>query len=367
MAEIRVGIIGVGNCASSLVQGVHYYSRDKESCEQTAGLMHYSLGGYTPRDIKFVSAFDIDKRKVGKDLSEAIFAEPNCTKVFYREVPALQVEVKMGKVLDSIAPHLWQYPEERAFRVAKVPEPAKEEVVEHLRETRTEVLLNYLPVGSEEATRFYTTCALEAGCAFVNCIPVFIASDESWARRFAEKRLPIIGDDIKSQVGATIVHRVLTNLIGERGGRIIRTYQLNTGGNTDFLNMLDRSRLRSKKTSKTDAVLSVMQNEIGNEQIHIGPSDYVPWQQDNKLCFMRIEWEGFGGVVNNLELRLSVEDSPNSAGVAIDAIRCCKLALDNKVGGVLVGPSSYFMKHPPVQYNDSRAREETEHFIAQHT
>jgi myo-inositol-1-phosphate synthase len=361
MHNIRIGIVGVGNCASSLVQGINYY-RDKDS-KNAIGLMHWEIGGYKPCDIGVVSAFDIDKRKVGKDVSEAIFAEPNCTTVFFKDVPKIGTAVQMGKVLDGLCEHMQNYDDKHTFVMADKPEPDMGEVVQVLMESGTEILLNYLPVGSEKATRFYAECALEAGVAFLNNMPVFIASDPAWARRFEEKNIPIIGDDIKSQLGATIIHRTLTDLFRKRGVELERTYQLNTGGNTDFLNMLDRSRLLSKKESKTEAVQSVTAQRLDNENIHIGPSDYVAWQKDNKVCFIRMEGKLFGDVPMNLELRLSVEDSPNSAGIVIDAVRCSKLALDRGEGGILYGPSAYFMKHPPQQYTDDEAYRMTEAFI----
>lgn len=361
MQKIRIGIVGVGNCASSLVQGISYYSH-KDS-EDAIGLMHWEIGGYKPCDIEVVSAFDIDKRKVGKDTAEAIFAEPNCTTVFFKDVPKTGTIVRMGKIMDGFSKHMRDYEDNYTFVLADEPEPDMEEVVRVLKESETEILLNYLPVGSEEATRFYAECALEAGIAFVNNMPVFIASDPAWAKRFEGKNLPIIGDDIKAQLGATITHRTLTDLFKKRGVKLERTYQLNTGGNTDFLNMLNRNRLLSKKKSKTEAVQSVAAKRLDDENIHIGPSDYVAWQKDNKVCFIRMEGKLFGNVPMNLELRLSVEDSPNSAGIAIDAIRCAKLALERSEGGVLLGPSAYFMKHPPRQYTDDEAYRMTEAFI----
>lgn len=361
MNKIKIAIIGVGNCASALVQGVHYY-RNKTQPE-ALGLMHWSLGGYLPADIEVVAAFDIDQRKVGHDLVEAIFAPPNCTTVFCPVVPPAGVVVQMGKVLDGVADHTSAYPPDRTFVVADKVQPSSQKIVEILRASGAQILLNYLPVGSEEATRFYAECALEAGLGFINNIPVFIASDPLWARRFADRGLPLIGDDIKSQLGATIVHRTLTDLFRKRGVSIERTYQLNTGGNTDFLNMLNRHRLESKKISKTEAVQSVAGERINDEDIHIGPSDYVPWQKDNKLCFLRIEGKLFGGVPMNIELRLSVEDSPNSAGVAIDMVRCCRLALDRGIGGVLIEPSAYFCKHPAKQFTDDHAFRLLDSFI----
>jgi myo-inositol-1-phosphate synthase len=362
MEQIRIAIAGVGNCASSLVQGLEYY-RDKRR-EDAIGLMHWEIGGYRPFDIEVVTAFDIDMRKVGKDVNEAIFEPPNCTTVFCDKLPKAKVPVQMGRVLDGVADHMQQHPDARTFRPSDAPEATREDVVRALEQSRAEVLLNYLPVGSEAAARFYAECALEAGVALVNCIPVFIASDPDFAQRFADKGLPIIGDDIKAQLGATITHRMLTDLFRKRGVKLERTYQLNTGGNTDFLNMLNRDRLASKKESKTEAVQSVAGHRIADENIHVGPSDYVAWQNDNKVCFLRMEGKLFGDVPMNLELRLSVEDSPNSAGVSIDAIRCAKLALDRGVGGPLLSPSSYFMKHPPEQFTDDEAYTMTEHFIA---
>jgi myo-inositol-1-phosphate synthase len=326
--------------------------------------MHWEIGGYLPSDVEVVAAFDVDRRKVGHDLSEAIFAPPNCTKVFCEDVPKVGVPVRMGRVLDGFSEHMRSYDEQRAFVISEALEADHHEVVRVLRESGTEILVNYLPVGSERATRFYAECALDAGVALVNCIPVFIASDSDWAKRFAEKGLPVVGDDIKAQLGATITHRTLTDLFRRRGVQLERTYQLNTGGNTDFLNMLNRSRLLSKKESKTEAVQSVAAERIPDANIHVGPSDYVPWQNDNKVCFLRMEGKLFGDVPMNLELRLSVEDSPNSAGVSIDAIRCCKLGLERGEAGALLGPSAFFMKHPPRQWTDDEAHRLTEEFIA---
>jgi len=361
MEKIKIALIGVGNCSSSLIQGIYYY-RDKDP-QDIIGLMNHEIGGYQPEDIQVVLAFDIDERKVGVDVHRAIFSKPNCTTVFYPDVPPSGILVKMGKVLDSFADHMNDYDDENAFVLAKKPEPTKEEVVKALKESGTEILLNYLPVGSEEATRFYAECALEANVAFINNIPVFIASDPVWAKRFEEKNIPIVGDDIKSQVGATITHRVLTDLFKKRGVKLERTYQLNTGGNTDFLNMLNRDRLASKKKSKTEAVQSVTTHRLADKNIHVGPSDYVPWQKDNKICFIRMEGKLFGDVPMNIELRLSVEDSPNSAGVVIDSIRCTKLALDRGQGGVLFAPSAYFCKHPLHQFTDDEAFQMIERFI----
>jgi myo-inositol-1-phosphate synthase len=361
MGSVKIAIAGIGNCASSLLQGIEYY-RDKSAAD-AIGLMHWELGGYTPGDISIVAAFDIDKRKVGKEVHQAIFERPNCTKVFCSNMPGAGVTVSMGAMLDGFSEHMADYQDEYTFIPADQKEATKEDVVRILKDSHAEILLNYLPVGSEKASRFYAECALEAGVGFINNIPVFIASDPAWARRFEEKNLPIIGDDIKAQLGATITHRVLTDLFRRRGVRLDHTYQLNTAGNTDFLNMLNRGRLASKKISKTEAVQSVAASRLGNRDIHIGPSDYVPWQDDNKVCFIRMEGRLFGDVPMNLELRLSVEDSPNSAGVAIDSIRCCKVALDRGKGGVLVSPSAYFCKHPPRQFHDSEAWERTEQFI----
>jgi myo-inositol-1-phosphate synthase len=364
MQTVKIAIVGVGNCASALIQGLYYY-KDKNAAE-AIGLMHWDIGGYTPDRIEVVAAFDIDRRKVGRDLREAVFAPPNCTTVFCQKLPETGIPVQMGQILDGISEHMREYAEHRTFLPAEHPQPDKPKLVRLLKESGAEILLNYLPVGSEQATRFYAECALEAGLAFINNIPVFIASDPAWAERFAHKGIPLIGDDIKSQLGATITHRVLTDLFAKRGVKLERTYQLNTGGNTDFLNMLNRHRLSSKKLSKTEAVQSVMPQRLANDNIHIGPSDYVPWQNDNKVCFIRMEGKLFGDVPMNLELRLSVEDSPNSAGVAIDAIRCAKLALDRGMGGVLEGPSAYFCKHPPLQFTDDAAFQMIETFIHAH-
>ncbi len=360
--KLRLAIVGVGNCASSLVQGIHYY-RDKQPAD-AVGLLNWEIGGYRPFDLEVVAAFDVDVRKVGKDVAQAIFQPPNCTIVFQPEVPKTGVDVRMGRVLDGIADHMLDYPTARTFLRSDDPEPTAREIVECLRESGTDVLVNYLPVGSEQAARFYAECALEAGVALVNCIPVFIASDPAFAARFAERGLPIVGDDIKAQLGATITHRTLTDLFRARGVKLDHTYQLNTGGNTDFLNMLNRSRLASKKESKTEAVQSVAAERLRDEDIHVGPSDYVAWQNDNKVCFLRMEGRLFGDVPMNIELRLSVEDSPNSAGVAIDAIRCAKLARDRGLGGVLHSASSWLMKHPPQQLTDTLAAERVRAFIA---
>lgn len=361
METIKVAIVGVGNCASSLVQGIYHYR--KCQTEAAIGLMHWNIGGYEPGDIEVVAAYDVDKRKVGKDISEAIFVEPNCTTVFYPKVPSTGITVSMGAVLDGVSEHMLSYESSKTFLPADLNEPSEEEIVNLLQTQSVDVLMNYLPVGSENASKFYAKCALKAGVAFVNNIPVFIASDPLWAKQFEELNIPIIGDDIKAQIGATIIHRALTDLFHKRGVKLEKTYQLNTGGNTDFLNMLNHTRLASKKESKTEAVQTVASERLDDDNIHIGPSDYVAWQKDNKVCFIRMEGSLFGGVPMNLELRLSVEDSPNSAGVAIDSIRCAKVALDRGIGGVLTGPSSYFCKHPPVQYTDDVASRKTEEFI----
>jgi myo-inositol-1-phosphate synthase len=354
LGNINVAIIGVGNCASSLVQGVHYYSEAAEN-ELIPGLMHVNLGGYHIRDINFVAAVDIDRKKVGKDLGEAIYTPPNNTFKFC-QVPATGVKVSRGMTHDGLGKYLSEV-------ITKAPGPT-DDIVSILKETETDVVVNYLPVGSEEATKWYIEQVLTAGCGFVNCIPVFIAREKYWQNRFIEKGLPIVGDDIKSQVGATITHRVLTNLFRERGVKMERTYQLNFGGNTDFLNMLERERLESKKISKTDAVTSQLDYKMKPDDIHVGPSDYVPWLGDRKWCYIRMEGRTFGDVPLNIEAKLEVWDSPNSAGVVVDAIRCCKLAMDRGISGALVGPSAYFMKSPPVQHTDDEARRMVEEFIA---
>ena len=362
MPRIRVAVAGVGNCASALVQGIEYYRNAGESPgTDIAGLINLDIGGYRPGDIEVVAAFDVDRRKVGFPVGRAIFSPPNCTPKFVDEIPGGGPIVRMGPILDGVAPHMQEYPEDRTF-VPSEEAPCDVEAV--LRDSGAEILVNYLPVGSDEATKFYAEICLSTGVSMVNCIPVFIASDPEWAARFRSRGIPIIGDDIKSQLGATIVHRALARLFSERGILVRRTYQLNTGGNTDFLNMLNRNRLRSKKISKTEAVTSVLTHGIGEDQIHIGPSDYVPWQKDNKLCFLRIEGDGFGGLPIEVELRLSVTDSPNSAGVGVDAIRFCRLGREMGLSGPLTAPSAYFMKHPAVQMTDDDARRELEEFIA---
>lgn len=360
MGKIKIAIVGVGNCASSLIQGIEYY-KDVKDDEFVPGVMHVNFGGYHIKDLEVVAAFDVNDNKVGKDVAEAIYAEPNNTTVFAK-VPKTGVTVSRGPRLDGVNKY--------TAELVPVDEKEKEvDVVKVLKDTGAEVVVNYLPVGSEVATQFYAQAAIDAGCGFVNCIPVFIASDKKWAKKFEDAGLPVIGDDIKAQVGATIVHRTLTNLFLDRGMKVERTYQLNTGGNTDFLNMLERERLSSKKTSKTKAVTSMIEargQKIEDDDIHVGPSDYVPWQKDNKICFLRIESNHFGDVPMNLELRLSVEDSPNSAGVAIDSIRCLKLALDNKLSGAIEAPAAFFKKHPPNQIEDRRARELVEEFIVEY-
>jgi len=352
--KVRVAIVGVGNCASSLVQGVEYY-RDASDNERITGLAHTNLGGYHVRDIEFAAAFDINNEKVGKSLREAISAAPNNTCKF-AEVTNCDIPVMRGPTLDGLGKYLTGY-----VRESKAP-PV--DVADILRRTETDIVVCYLPVGSQKATEYYAEQALAAGCCFVNCIPVFIASDEKWRGRFAAAKLPVLGDDIKSQVGATIVHRVLANLFKDRGIKLDRTYQLNVGGNTDFMNMLERERLVSKKISKTRAVTSQLDFEIEEDNVHVGPSDYIPWLTDRKICYIRMEGSAFGGVPLNCELKLEVWDSPNSAGIVIDAVRCGKLALDRGIGGALVGPSSYFMKSPPQQFDDHEAQRRLEEFIA---
>ena len=354
MGTINVAIIGVGNCASSLVQGVHYYKNTKED-EFVPGLMHVNLGGYHISNINFVAAFDIDKNKVGKDLAQAIFTKPNNTFKFC-DVPKTGIRVERGMTHDGLGKYLSQI-------ITKAPGPTAN-IVDILKKTETDVVINYLPIGSEEATKWYVEQVLTAGCGFINCIPVFTAREPYWQNRFAEHRLPLIGDDIKSQVGATITHRLLTKLFRDRGVKLERTYQLNFGGNTDFYNMLERERLESKKISKTNAVTSQLDYALDPDNIHVGPSDYVPWLADRKFCYIKMEGRTFGDVPLNLELKMEVWDSPNSAGVVIDAIRCCKLALDRGLSGTIVGPSAYFMKSPPIQYSDEEARVKTEAFIA---
>lgn len=362
MKKIRLAIVGVGNCASSLVQGIEFYRRESRNNGHSVplGLMNDAIGGYRPQDIEIVAAFDIDKRKVGLPVKKAIFSQPNCTKLICNHLAAPNTVVQMGEVLDGVAEHMKDYSDDRRF-MASSTKPVN--VVQVLKKSGAEVLISYLPVGSTHATEFYAQAAIDAGCAFINCIPVFIASNPKWAQKFSKAGLPVVGDDIKSQVGATIVHRTLAKLFEDRGAKIDRTYQLNTGGNTDFLNMLNRSRLRDKKISKTESVQSQLAVRLSSENIHIGPSDYVPWQNDNKVAFIRIEGRGFANIPLSMEIRLSVEDSPNSGGVAIDAIRCAKIALERKIKGPLFSVSSYLMKHPPKQYSDSAAKKLIQEFI----
>jgi len=362
MGEVRVAIAGVGNCASSLVQGIAHYANG--GANDPVGLMHWDLGGYRPKDLRVVAAWDVDTRKVGRDVADAIFAKPNCTARFAHAVPPTGTRVEMGAVLDGIAPHMEDWPEDRRFVVADAPQPTLGEVVDRLRARDADVLVNYLPVGSQAASEFYAEAALAARVALVNAIPVFIASDAGWAKRFTDAGVPVLGDDIKAQLGATILHRTLTDLFAKRGVKLERTYQINTGGNTDFLNMLARDRLASKKVSKTEAVQSVCARRMDPDNIHVGPSDYVAWQNDNKVAFIRMEGLLFGGVPMNLECRLSVEDSPNSAGVSIDLIRCAKLARERGMGGPILAPSAYFCKHPPEQTTDDAAWAAVEAFIA---
>jgi myo-inositol-1-phosphate synthase len=352
MAGIRIAIAGVGNCASSLIQGLEYYKNISHSDDLVPGLMHNSLGGYLISDIKPVAAFDVDMRKVGTDLSKAIFSEPNCTKKF-SDVSDFGVEVMKGQVLDGVAPHMTDY-----FRVDEKQKPV--DVAAILKKTKADILINYLPVGSEEAVKYYATQALEAGCAFINCIPVFIASNKQWADKFRKAKLPIIGDDIKSLVGATIVHRALTQMIVDRGAKIDSTYQLNIGGNTDFRNMTDPARLKSKKISKTESIASQIPYDA---YVYAGPNGCIDCLNDNKICHLKIDFKLFGNVPAYIDLKLSVEDSPNSAGVVVDAIRVAKIALDRKIGGPIIPASAYFMKHPPEQIRDVEAREKLEEFI----
>jgi myo-inositol-1-phosphate synthase len=356
--KIKIAIAGVGNCASSLVQGLEYYQHKDSTI--AAGLIHPELGGYRIEDIEVVAAFDVDHRKVGQPLNKAIFALPNCTTIFQKEFSETSVIVKMGPILDGIASHMSHYPVSRAFRLSEA-EPVN--ISETLKASNAEILVCYLPVGSEKAVHHYAYACLDTGVAMINCVPVFIASNTELASEFEKKGIPIVGDDIKSQFGATLLHRIITRTLGDRGVKIERTYQLNTGGNTDFLNMIDQSRLASKKVSKTESVQSQLDQRLADQNIHIGPSDYVPWQNDNKVCFLRMEWRGFGDVPMNLEARLSVEDSPNSAGVVIDAVRCAKLALDRKIGGPLDAASACMMKHPRKQMRDSEAFVALEEFI----
>ena len=360
MSKIRLAIVGIGNCASSLLQGLEYYRQLGEHTKPV-GLMHFDLGGYRPTDVEVACAFDIDARKVGRPLEEACFSAPNNTLTIWRDLPRYGIRVLMGEVHDGIAPHMGNYPPERTFMVASAPAV---NIEAELRKSGAEIMLCYLPVGSQKAVERYARACLETGISLLNCMPVFIVSDEKWAAEFTARRIPVVGDDVKSQLGSTILHRTIMKLFAERGIKLKHTYQLNTGGNTDFLNMLDRSRLGAKRKSKTEAVQSVLPERMPDVDVHIGPSDYVPWQNDNKVCFLRIEGEGFAGIPIELELRMSVEDSPNSGGVVIDAIRCLKLARDRKIGGPLHSIAAYTMKHPPKQLPDNIARERVEQFIA---
>ncbi len=353
MSKIRVAIVGLGNCASSLIQGVHYY-RDAKDDDFVPGLMHVNVGDYHVSDIEIVAAFDVDSNKVGRDVAEAIWVEPNNT-IKFSDVPETGVTVHRGPTMDGFAKYYHETVKESSAEVA--------DVATVLRESQADVLINYLPVGSEEATKWYMTQALDAGCGVVNCMPVFIAKNDQWRAKFESAGLPIVGDDIKAQFGATIVHRVLTKLMSDRGLKVDRTSQLNVGGNMDFKNMLEKERLESKRISKTDAVVSQLNHDISPKNVYIGPSDYVPWLDDRKWCYLHLEGTEFGDIPVRLELKLEVWDSPNSAGVSIDAIRCCKIARDREIGGALYGPSAYFMKSPPRQYPDTEAREMLEAFI----
>jgi myo-inositol-1-phosphate synthase len=361
MSKVRIAIAGVGNCASALLQGIEHYRRVPRDAHEAFGLLHLELGGYRPEDVEVVAAFDVDRRKVGRPLHEAAFAPPNCTRVIADEVAKSELVVQMGPVLDGVAPHMSEYKEARSFRVAD-EEPV--DVERTLRESRAEILLCYLPVGSTRAVHAYAEACLASGVSLVNCMPVFVVSDPQWGERFRAAGIPCAGDDIKSQVGATILHRMVMRLFADRGVRVERTYQLNTGGNTDFLNMLSRERLASKKISKTEAVTSQIPYDVGSDNVHIGPSDYVPWQKDNKVCFLRIEGRGFGGAPIELEARLSVQDSPNSAGIVIDVIRAVKIARERGLAGPLLAVSAFAMKHPPVQMRDGIAARRVEEFVA---
>lgn len=359
--KIRVAIAGVGNCASSLIQGIFYYK--EKGIENVEGIMFPDIGGYKPFDIEIVAAWDIDERKVGKDVSEAILSLPNCTTIFYKDIPKLGVKIRKGKVLDGVANHMKKFPPDKTFVLSSAKEDELEDVVAVLKEVNADVLINYVPVGSEMAARFYAEACLKAKVSFVNAMPAFIVSDPVWGERFEKEGIPAVGDDIKSQLGATILHRTLVQLFVDRGIPIRRTYQLNFGGNTDFLNMLERDRLQTKKISKTSAVKNLIPYEIGWENIHIGPSDWVPWLKDKKIAYIRIEGEHFGGVPLSVEVRLEVEDSPNSAGSVIDAVRCAKLAKDRKIGGPLISISAYTMKHPPKNFPDHIAKQMVLEFI----
>ncbi|HDY72823.1 MAG TPA: inositol-3-phosphate synthase [bacterium] len=358
--EIRIAIAGLGNCASALVQGIYYYKDVKKGDDLIPGLMYNLVGKYRPKDIKVVAAFDVDKRKVGKDVSKAIFALPNCVKTFYTNIPNLSTKVKMGPVLDGVSPHFKEYSRDKGFVVSK-EKPVN--IAKELKKSGAQILITLLPVGSEKAIRFYANEALKANCALVNCIPVFIASDKKWSDKFKKKGLPVIGDDIKSQIGATIIHRVLANLFSNRGVHILKSYQLNVGGNTDFINLIAKERGKSKKISKTESVQSQLSKRLSYDDLHIAPSDYVPWLKDTKLAFIRLEGRQFGDLPLELEIRLQVNDSPNSAGCIIEAVRLAKIALDRKIAGPLISASAYFMKHPPQQFVDEKAREMVEEFI----
>ena len=363
MSHIRIALAGVGNCASALLQGIEHYRRVPRAAHEAFGLLHLELGGYRPEDVEVVAAFDVDRRKVGRPLHEAAFAPPNCSRVIASEIAKSDVVVQMGPVLDGVAPHMKDYADERSFRVA-AEEPVDLEAA--LRESEAEILLCYLPVGSTRAVHAYAEACLAAGVSLVNCMPVFVVSDPAWGERFRAAGIPCVGDDIKSQLGATILHRMVTRLFADRGVRVERTYQLNTGGNTDFLNMLARERLASKKVSKTEAVTSQLPYEMNADDVHVGPSDYVPWQNDNKVCFLRVEGTGFGGAKVELEARLSVQDSPNSAGIVIDVVRAVKLARERGLAGPLLAVSAFAMKHPPVQMRDGSAARRVEEFAAGH-
>ena len=359
--KVRVAIAGIGNCASALLQGIEHYAELPVEAQEAWGLMHLEMGSYLPGDVEVVAAFDVDRRKVGRPLHEAAFAPPNCTTVVRDRIAPSSVVVQMGNVHDGVASHMQDYPEDRSFRIADEP-PI--DVAKVLQESGAEILLCYVPVGSTKAAWSYAEACLETGVSFVNCMPVFIVSDPQWGERFRAAGIPCAGDDIKSQVGATIFHRMVARLFADRGVKIERTYQLNTGGNTDFLNMLSRERLASKKVSKTEAVTSQVPYDIGADNVHVGPSDYVPWQKDNKVCFLRVEGRGFGGAPIELEARLSVQDSPNSAGIVIDVLRYVQIARDRGIGGPLLPISAYAMKHPPVQMRDELAARRIEEFLA---
>lgn len=360
MKKIKIGIIGVGNCASSLIQGIEYYS---QNIDKVTGLIHSDIGGYAISDIEVTLAIDIDERKVGKDVSEAIFCKPNNTTIFYSKVKKKDCVVIRGVTLDGISDLSQEYDEDVRIIESTIQEPSSIELIKIIKDSEVDMLVNYLPVGAKNAAYFYADCAIKAKVGFINCMPVFIASDNSWIKKFRDNGVPCIGDDIKSQIGATIIHRELVRLFEQRGIKILHTYQLNTGGNTDFLNMLDRERLTDKRKSKTSSVQSNLVKELNSRDIHIGPSDYIPWLKDNKICFLRIEGLQFGEIPMNVELRLSVEDSPNSAGVVVDAIRCMKIAIDRGMSGNIIQASSYYMKHPPVQVEDFEGRMLLEKFI----